>query len=204
MGLRQRKLLATRLSIETAAVELSAARGIEALTIEEISALAGVSPRTFFNHFFCKEDAVLGAPRQKPSREELDIALAGSTASSILDSIERYTSALFDQSSDVGELQRKRHDLIAENPDLMLRQVMRLIELEGYLVDQIASRLGPPEVGSVSEDQARIIVTLAGGAIRLAMHKWMVGDSSVPLATFMPAAFAELRSTARLAVMPSR
>jgi AcrR family transcriptional regulator len=198
MGLRERKLMATRLAIETAAVDLSIDHGIDAVTIEEIATEADVSSRTFFNHFSCKEDAILGAPRQRPSREELDVALAGSSASEIFDSIERYTTALLAMADGRGDLQRKRHDLLAANPELFSRQVMQFIELEEYLVHQIAARLTNPDQSSVSVDQARIIVMLAGSAIRLAAENWMRADASVPPATLVGPAFAEVRRTARL------
>jgi len=198
MGLRERKLLATRLAIETAAVDLSIDHGIDAVTIEEIAARADVSSRTFFNHFACKEDALLGAPRERPSREELDAALAGTTASEIFDSVERYTTALFAMAGGLGELQRKRHDLMASNPELVSRQVMQFIELEEYLVHQIAARLTSPDQSSVSVGQARVIVMLAGNAIRLAANKWMTTDAVVEPVALVAPAFAEVRRTARL------
>ncbi|NJC72668.1 TetR family transcriptional regulator [Planosporangium thailandense] len=44
--------------LSVAAIELFAARGYDATTVDEIAARAGVARRTFFRHFRTKEDAV--------------------------------------------------------------------------------------------------------------------------------------------------
>jgi AcrR family transcriptional regulator len=57
-GLRERKKLATREALRHAAVTLYRRHGPDKVTVEDICAAAGVSPRTFFNYFATKDEAV--------------------------------------------------------------------------------------------------------------------------------------------------
>ncbi|MFW0119916.1 TetR/AcrR family transcriptional regulator [Rothia sp. P5764] len=57
---RQRRRQRTHAAIHGAALDLVADKGFKAATTDEIAQKAGVSPRTLFNYFAAKEDAVLG------------------------------------------------------------------------------------------------------------------------------------------------
>jgi AcrR family transcriptional regulator len=59
-GLRQRKRAATRGAITATARALTAERGLNGYTVEEVCDAAGISRRTFFNYFPTKEDAIIG------------------------------------------------------------------------------------------------------------------------------------------------
>ena len=66
--LRERKKAETWTALHEAAASLALQHGVEQTTVEAIAASAGVSPRTFFNYFQAKEDAILGL--REPVLEE--------------------------------------------------------------------------------------------------------------------------------------
>ena len=59
LGLRERKKLRTRATLIDAAVELCYRQGFERTTVEQIAAIADVSPRTFSRYFATKDAVVL-------------------------------------------------------------------------------------------------------------------------------------------------
>jgi AcrR family transcriptional regulator len=59
LGLRERKKLKTRRSIQEHALRLFREQGYEATTVEQIAEAAEVSPSTFFRYYPTKEDTVL-------------------------------------------------------------------------------------------------------------------------------------------------
>ena len=64
-GRRERKKLATRQALQDAALRLVADRGLEQVTVEDVSEAADVATRTFFNYFSSKEEALLGNAPEK-------------------------------------------------------------------------------------------------------------------------------------------
>src|SRR3546814_20671186 len=65
--LRSRKKLATYRALAHAARELTAERGLEAVTVDDIAAAADASPRTLFNAFSPQEQAIVGAGQAVPA-----------------------------------------------------------------------------------------------------------------------------------------
>ncbi|MFC6881675.1 MULTISPECIES: helix-turn-helix domain-containing protein [Actinomadura] len=85
---RERRRVARRVAIRGAAVRLALERGgPDAVTVEEISEAADISPRTFFNYFTSKDRAFSIEPHQWTTEEivaELRAADTGEASGSVL------------------------------------------------------------------------------------------------------------------------
>jgi len=81
LGLRERKKQRTRATLIDAAVELCERQGYERTTVDQIAAIADVSPRTFSRYFATKDaialaliDEALGQAAAELSRQPMDIS----------------------------------------------------------------------------------------------------------------------------------
>src|SRR5690625_6819965 len=60
LGLRERKKRATRAALQLTALQLVTDRGLDHVTVEDITEEVGVYPRTVLNYFAHKEVAIIG------------------------------------------------------------------------------------------------------------------------------------------------
>lgn len=164
-GLRERKKRATRRALRLAGLELVAERGLDAVTTEEIAAAAGVSPRTFFNYFTGKEDALVGN-----DPELLPRLLAGLAARPADEPVLDWLRAAFlSYARDVvidRDLWRLRMRVVEQNPPLRAAMVGATAELERRLAVLVAERLG---LDPAEHPYPRLAANLAVAAARAAL-----------------------------------
>jgi AcrR family transcriptional regulator len=137
-GLRERKKADTRRAIADAALALALERGPAAVTVDEIAAAADVSPRTVFNYFPTKEEAILGFDPDRRS-ELLDRVESRPADESPLEVL---CEALRDISADGAVAWRTRARLARDHPQLHAAYVASFAKLENELTDAIAHREG--------------------------------------------------------------
>jgi AcrR family transcriptional regulator len=193
-GLRERKRRATRRAILVAAIEVVRERGFEAATIDEISRIADVSPRTFFNYFSSKEEAIVGDGPTLPDDEVLD-AFVTSSGPLLDDLIEIFASSATMAVNDQ-ELILLRRSIMKDNVELSARRFARLHEFESDVISLIERRLqleAPHDAASDRHQRARLYGLVAIAAMRSGWLAWMdAGDPSDALVEHLRTSFAHL------------
>ncbi|MFD6071807.1 TetR/AcrR family transcriptional regulator [Amycolatopsis lurida] len=177
-GLRERKRLETHRALATTAVRLVAERGLDQVTVEDISAAAGVSPRTFFNYFASKEDAVVIAHADTAERTQrtIDKFLA---APKEVSTPRAFVDALKEDFAQVDENRDEwlgRMKAIQENATLHSRAVAMNHDTIGPLIEAIARRTG---VDSETELYPTLLLSTLGGAVNAVLMLWYRHDGRV-------------------------
>lgn len=199
-GLRERKRRATRRAIQHAVLGLATEHGYERVTIDEISATADVSPRTFFNYFASKEEAVLG---DFPSLAELDAAadfLKEGGEKDILSGLGRLFEAASDAISDDRAASQRRRVLLREHPELFAKRMSFLHLFEDELAELVRHRLVADDPAldrepDVLAQRARLLSLIGFATMRFAYRSWIEMDDTEPLALRIHQAFEQLQLT---------
>lgn len=178
---------ATRAALRRAALELAGQRGVDEIRVEEIAVRAGVSTRTFFNHFPVKEDALLMDLFAVPERQLAEFAAAepsdpaGTWAG---------LTELFAADVDRAGAEVPRYlPLQGGHPGLRARQLGEFARFESRLADAIATR-----VARAGTD--RLVADVMSGscltAVRVGLQQWGRTGWAGPPRRHVEAAFAVL------------
>jgi AcrR family transcriptional regulator len=187
-GLRARKKAETRRALASAALRLADELGPDGVTVETIAEAAGVSPRTFFNYFPSKEDAICGSTLDRSAAMLADL-IARPETETPLDAMRATTLAAGRRlENDSDEHMRRRH-LFQRHPALAARQAAGFAKVERGLVEEIARRTGlDPDL----DPYPALVVAAALGAVRVAIAVWHERDRPGPLADLLDEAFDHL------------
>lgn len=169
MGLRERKRQQTRARLERAALTIVLDEGLDRLTIDAVSAGADVSPRTFFNYFDSKEDAILGLPAQNDLQRAIDEVLDDLHPRSLLDGVLELLIAIGPVAARDPELREKRRQVIGTHPELLQRQLGQINREIGSLseaVQVLMARVGDERTGLSSHAHAQVVLMTCGAALR--------------------------------------
>lgn len=192
LGLRERKRLATRRAIQHAALTVVAERGFENATVDEISRVADVSPRTFFNYFPSKEDAILGETPSLADANAADAFVAD--RGPILPGLAHLVAQASLEMMADHELLMRRRELSKRYPELAARRMANVHRLEQDLTDLAARRIRSELPALDEEDaaeRARLVAFTAMAFARHAWFRWLEHPDSAPsLALLVERSFA--------------
>jgi len=188
-GLRERKKLAVRRALSSAAIRLAVEQGLENVTIEDITAEADVSVRTFGNYFSSKYEAIcaLGTDRARrigaellarPAREPLWEALVNAV-------LAHYEGA--DRAPDKEWLAGLK--LVLTAPAIRGEYLKINSEMQEALAEAIAART---RTDPGQDMYPQILAGAVTSAAQVAVRRWFAADPPVPLSPLLRSALDQL------------
>jgi AcrR family transcriptional regulator len=186
-GRRDRKKQQTREALVAAALRLVDERGLERVTVEEISAAVDVSPRTFFNYFAGKDDALIGDPLIEP-QEMRDRLAAVPAETPVIGALLLALAPAITQIQADRELWLIRMRVIQQNPALLPTLMARGAIAEQQFVAALAERTAT----LASSAFPQVVAAATGAAFRVAMMRWCAADGTRPLSDLVHEAFGVL------------
>lgn len=174
-GLRARKRDETRRRIAAAAVELVAANGIAATTVEQIAEHAEVGRATFFRYFESKELAVAAG------LNEVAVYVFALTLSSLpaslgpLQAVREAHRLLSDGFDEMRAMYLEQALLSRSSPAMAAWTLYLYVDWEVAIADAVR-----PRFGDIADDDARpaLLGAMTMAATRLAVDEWVAGGGT--------------------------
>lgn len=165
-GLRERKKAATRQAVHDAAMRLTIERGIDNVTIDEITEAAGISRRSFSNYFSGKEDALLYADGQQ-MRALLAAVHDRPAGEPAWTAMRAVVATMADRDEHTIHEWAIRTKLALSHPALLAVQLGNHAALERDLAAAVAERDG------AGPTRAHVLATAFLASVRIAMRLWV-------------------------------
>lgn len=185
VGLRERKKLATRRAIHDAAWHVTLRDGYDRLTVELIAGEIDISPRTFFNYFSSKDEALF-APDPERVGWAASVLRTRPAGEPVTASLRAVCVALAESFEEHDEHWHQRIRVINEHPHLLGRQVSAFSTFERSLADAIGERTGTDPATDLFPGLA---AACAVGALRVAVAHWRTTGRTARLSTLVGEAF---------------
>lgn len=201
LGLRERKRRATRRSIEFAVLELTRDHGLDQVTVDDISRVADISPRTFFNYFPSKDAALVGdSPFMLDGASAERFAQAKPGGDVLADLFALVRELSLGVTVDLG-LHQLRLKVMRDYPELFAIKVVSMRSLETVLTEVVERRLAAdaratgavePSVGAW-HSRALLIALVSLSTMRHAWGRWAESDDPDSLPSKLDESYRELR-----------
>jgi AcrR family transcriptional regulator len=182
-SLRERKKAATRLALHRAVVELAAAKGLDAVTVDAVADHANVSRRTFSNYFANKEEALLYGERTR--YERLLAALrARPDTETPWQALTRSVGVLVDAIAELDPVWIAQMRVVRRHPSLAAHQMALQCAVESDFVTEVLKRLQRQQGSNdpVADTlRARVVAGTFLAAMRAAVAVWINQQETLSL-----------------------
>ncbi len=172
--------------LQRAAITLYAERGFDNTTVAEIAECAGLTKRTFFRYFADKREVLFWGSEALKELVVTEVVAAPSGAAPLaavaaaLDA----AAAMFEERRDGAAL---RQQIIATNPELQERELIKLASLASALAEALRRR-GVGDLAAILAAEAGITV------FRVAFERWVDQANRQLLQRLIRESLEELRA----------
>ena len=172
--------------LEQAALALYGERGFEQTTVAQIAARAGLTERTFFRHFADKREVLFAGAGTLQEFLVSTVASAPDSAAPI-DAIAAALQAAGALLQERREYARQRQAVIAANPELQERELIKLASLASALAGSLRRR-------GVREPAASLAAEAGIAVFRIAFERWISQTSQRDLPQLIRESLDELKA----------
>jgi AcrR family transcriptional regulator len=167
-----------------AAFALYAERGFENTTVAEIANRAGLTERTFFRHFADKREVLFAG--SEVFQQAMVSAVADAPESS--PPLEAVAAGLEAAAAQIPgrEMARQRSAIIAANPELRERELIKFASLSEALSDTLRGR-------GLEDPAASLLAGAALTVFRVAFERWTEADDERELSALIHDLLGELK-----------
>lgn len=174
--------------LQAAAIDLFAEQGFERTTVAEIAERAGLTKRTFFNHFADKREVLFGpGPEHQREIVATEIAACAETVppiEAVLRGLHAAADTMFEQRR---AAVTRRRQIIDANPELGERELAKRAALTDAIADALRARGVDPDTALLTA-RAGVLVQ------QTAMGTWTRATDDRPLREHLSAALLALHT----------
>lgn len=172
--------------LQLAALELYSERGYDQTTVTEIAKRAGLTERTFFRHFADKREVLFYGADMLEDRLILATGKAPDGLSP-LDIVGAAFESAAELAEEARELSRRRQAVIAANPELQERELIKLAALSSALADALEGRGIPAQAASLAAE-------IGIAVFKIAFLHWTESPGDETLAQLIRQSLEELKT----------
>jgi AcrR family transcriptional regulator len=171
--------------LEQAAMKLYIERGFEQTTVAEIAKRAGLTERTFFRHFTDKREVLFWGAGSLQALVVSTVANAPDSAAPI-DATVAALEAAGALLQERREFSRQRQTIIAANPELQERELIKLASLASAMADALRHR-------GVRDPAASLAAEAGIAVFKIVFERWINGTDQQDWPQLIRASLDELK-----------